>query len=86
MTTWKQIAERWRRLPEGEKRRIRLERIPRKVARSMAFAGEPVDEDTLERELARILQERSTAEERAPPGVEIQTEGVDGGSKDSFRL
>jgi hypothetical protein len=40
----KQVVARWRKLPVSEQRRIRLARIPRKVARSMAFEGEPVNQ------------------------------------------
>ncbi|NEV60662.1 hypothetical protein [Thiorhodococcus minor] len=58
-TDWKKIAADWRKLSPEEKRRIRLARIPRKVARSMAFAGDPVDETMLEEELRRLLEERA---------------------------
>ena len=51
---WKQTIERWRNLPPEEEARIRLARLPRKVARSMAFEGEPVDQRMLERELDRL--------------------------------
>ena len=37
---------------------MRLSRIPRKVARSMAFEGEPVDEKMLEEELQRLIEQR----------------------------
>lgn len=50
---WKAIVAEWRKLTAEEKRRIRLSRIPRKVARSMAFEGEPVDEKMLEEFLQR---------------------------------
>lgn len=50
---WKQIVERWRALSPEEQLRIRLSRIPRRVARSMAFEGEPVDERMLEAELGK---------------------------------
>ena len=53
-TDWKQITARWRKLTAEEKRRISLSRIPRKVARSMAFEGEPVDEGMLEEYLRRL--------------------------------
>lgn len=45
---WKAIVAEWRKLTAEEQRRIRLSRIPRKVARSMAFEGEPVDEKMLD--------------------------------------
>jgi len=54
-TNWKQVIERWQRLTPEEKLRIRLSRIPRKVARSMAFEGKPVDEKMLEAELGRRI-------------------------------
>lgn len=50
---WKTIVAEWRKLTAEEQRRIRLSRIPRKVARSMAFEGEPVDEKMLEEFLHR---------------------------------
>ncbi|KAB2930578.1 MAG: hypothetical protein F9K24_16175 [Leptonema illini] len=50
---WEQIVERWRALSPEEQLRIRLSRIPRRVARSMAFEGEPVDERMLEAELGK---------------------------------
>ncbi|QVL50396.1 MAG: hypothetical protein KFB96_08180 [Thiocapsa sp.] len=52
-TDWKAIVAEWRKLTAEEQRRIRLSRIPRKVARSMAFEGEPVDEKMLEEFLHR---------------------------------
>lgn len=51
---WKQTIERWRSLTRQEQARIRLVSLPRKVARSMAFEGEPVDQRILERELDRL--------------------------------
>jgi hypothetical protein len=56
---WKRSVRRWRQLSPEEQLRISLARIPRKVARSMAFEGEPVDEQMLERELKRLLEERA---------------------------
>lgn len=56
---WKRSVRLWRQLPPEEQLRIRLAGIPHKVARSMAFEGEPVDEQMLERELKRLLKERS---------------------------
>ena len=37
-----QAIKNWRALPEGEKLRRRWELLPRQVAASMAFEGEPV--------------------------------------------
>ncbi len=50
---WMKAIERWRKLPESEKHAIRWKMIPRSVAASMAFEGEPVDLATLEAEHAR---------------------------------
>ena len=55
-TNWQEAIRRWRQLAPEEQRRISLSRIPRKVARSMAFEGEPVDEEMLEAELERLLK------------------------------
>ncbi len=52
---WNINIQRWRNLTAEQQRRIRLSRIPGKVARSMAFEGEPVDRAMLERELQRLL-------------------------------
>jgi hypothetical protein len=57
---WKQVTERWQKLPPEEQLRIRLARIPHKVARSMAFEGEPVDEKMLEAELKRLTTPPAT--------------------------
>lgn len=57
---WKQVVEQWRKLSAQEQLRVRLSRIPRKVARSMAFEGEPVDEKMLEDELSRRVTPPST--------------------------
>lgn len=57
---WKQAIKRWRSLPPEEEARIRLARLPRKVARSMAFEGEPVDPHILERELERLARQPVT--------------------------
>lgn len=52
---WQQAIIAWRQLSPEEQRRIALLRIPRHVARSMAFEGEPVDERMLELHLERLL-------------------------------
>jgi len=57
---WKQAIEHWRALPREEQRRIHLSRLPRKVARSMAFEGEPVSQQILERELDRLTRQPVT--------------------------
>lgn len=51
---WKLAIKRWRSLTPEEQVRVRLASLPRKVARSMAFEGEPVDQRMLERELDRL--------------------------------
>jgi len=38
-----ECLQRWRALPRAERQRRRWQRIPRHVAASMAFEGEPVD-------------------------------------------
>jgi hypothetical protein len=50
---WKQAIQRWQALPPEEQSRLRRLRIPRNVAESMAFEGEPVDLRMLEAEHAR---------------------------------
>ena len=57
---WIEAVERWRKLPPKEKRRRRLEAIPRHVANSMAMEGEPVDEEWIRERLARHIQPRAT--------------------------
>jgi hypothetical protein len=67
---WQEDVRRWRQLPSEEQLRISLRRIPRKVARSMAFEGEPVDERMLEAELERILASRDVPIRLQPRGAE----------------
>ena len=55
---WIQAVQKWRKLTPEEQRRVRLKRLPRKVARSMAFEGEPVDQKMLEQELERLVRRR----------------------------
>ena len=43
MTAWQTNIERWRALPSDQRTREEWQRIPRQVAQSMAFEGEPVD-------------------------------------------
>lgn len=64
---WKSAIDRWRSLSPAEQRRIALARLPGKVARSMAFAGEPVDEAMLEAELERLMKGAGTSS-RQPGG------------------
>ena len=58
---WMEAVERWRSLPEEERRRRRLEAIPRHVANSMAMEGEPVDEAWIRERLARHIQPPATS-------------------------
>ena len=51
---WKTNIKRWRQLDPEKRRQIRLARLPSKVARSMAFEGEAVDQAMLEHELRRL--------------------------------
>jgi hypothetical protein len=57
---WQQVTRRWQGLPPEEQLRIRLSGIPRRVARSMAFEGEPVDERPLEAALSSRLAPSAT--------------------------
>jgi hypothetical protein len=50
---WIEAIRQWRALPEEEKLRRRLESIPRQVAQSFAFEGEPVELAEVEAEHAR---------------------------------
>jgi hypothetical protein len=61
---WKEAIREWRALPEEEQQRRRRASIPRKVARSMAFEGEPVDLGELDAWHARraMLSERPKQE------------------------
>ncbi len=59
---WKTAILRWRALSPQCKREIRIRRIPRKVARSMAFEGEAVDLELLEKELERLLTQHLSSE------------------------
>jgi hypothetical protein len=62
---WILAIHHWRSLPPEEQRGIRRARLPRKVARSMAFEGEPVDQAMLERELDRLTQQSATSKPRS---------------------
>lgn len=53
---WEQAIIQWRKLTPEERRRRDLEAIPRRVANSMAMAGEPVDEETIRELLARHVR------------------------------
>jgi len=55
---WVQAVQKWRKLTPQQQRQARLKRLPRKVARSMAFEGEPVDEKMLQQELEHLVRRR----------------------------
>ena len=59
----KSVTE-WRALTPEEQRRIRRAQIPRKVARSMAFAGEPVTEAWVEALRQRLNTPPDTSKPR----------------------
>jgi len=59
---WVKAIERWRSLPEEERRRRHLEAIPRHVANSMAMEGEPVDEEWIREQLADHLKSDGESE------------------------
>ena len=46
---WQESIQNWRRLPAEEQRRIWWALIPRRVAESMAYEGEPVELEWLEK-------------------------------------
>jgi hypothetical protein len=50
---WQNTIARWRKLPPQDKARRRWETVPERVARSMAFEGEPVSLQTLRETHAR---------------------------------
>ncbi|MCL4821254.1 MAG: hypothetical protein KJ067_19120 [Vicinamibacteria bacterium] len=65
--TWIDAIEHWRSLSPAEQRRRSLANLPRKVARSMAFEGEPVDQQMLEAELDRLLRSSAISTPRSEP-------------------
>jgi hypothetical protein len=62
---WIEAIKHWRSLSPSEQRRRALANLPRKVARSMAFEGEPVDQAMLEAELSRLTQQPATSTPRS---------------------
>jgi hypothetical protein len=58
---WIEAIRQWRRLSPEQQQQIRRQRLPRKVARSMAFEGEPVDQQMLEAELTRLTRQRANS-------------------------
>jgi hypothetical protein len=65
--TWLESIARWRALPPEEKMRIRLQRVPRQVAQSMAFEREPVSLSRLEELHGRLSTPRAASTPRAEP-------------------
>jgi len=57
---WREVTAAWQQLSPEEQLRRRLARIPEKVARSMAFEGEPVDIEMLKRHLDELLSNDQT--------------------------
>lgn len=56
--SWIKSIEEWRALTPEQQREICRRRLPGKVARSMAFEGEPVDQEVLEAELDRNYESK----------------------------
>jgi len=54
--SWIKSIEEWRALTPEQQREICRRRLPGKVARSMAFEGEPVDQKMLEEELVPLTE------------------------------
>ncbi|NQW03512.1 MAG: hypothetical protein HQ485_05735 [Acidobacteria bacterium] len=52
-----EAIRRWRALPPEEQRRQMLALIPEKVARSMAFEGEPVPPEWLEEQRLGVMSQ-----------------------------
>lgn len=67
---WREAIESWRGLSAEERLRREWERIPKNVAESMAFAGEPVDIEVLTTQHAR---------RPLPEGLRSGTLGSSGG-------
>ncbi len=65
LMNWTQAIRQWRLLTPEEQRQIRRRNLPRKVARSMAFEGEPVDQQMLEAELDRLTRPPGTSTPRS---------------------
>ena len=59
-----EAIRRWRALTPEEQRRLRLQRIPQKVARSMAFEGEPAPPGWVEAQ-QRLLAPPATSTPRS---------------------
>ncbi len=62
--TWIQAIQKWRAISPDNQRAIRLSHVPAKVAHSMAFEGEPVDQKILEAKLASLITPQGTLKPR----------------------
>ena len=62
---WKQAIKHWRALNPEQQRQIRRQRLPRMVAHSMTFEGEPVDQAMLEEALVHRTQRPVTSTPRS---------------------
>jgi hypothetical protein len=60
---WKEAIRRWQALSPDKQHLIRLRRIPRNVAESMAFEGEPVPQGWVE-EQERLIEEKLKQEKK----------------------
>ncbi len=64
---WQQAITNWRTLSPEEQHQRRWQRIPRNVAQSMAFEGEPVSLSMLEAEHARQPMPPATSKPVSEP-------------------
>ena len=62
--TWIQSIQKWQAISPDNQRAIRLSHVPAKVARSMTFEGEPVDQKMLEAKLASLITRQGTSKPR----------------------
>lgn len=63
---WIAAIRQWRLLTSEEQQSIRRRNLPGKIARSMAFEGEPVERQMLEAEHARLDGQRTS---KPPPAT-----------------
>lgn len=62
---WKLAITNWRKLPPERQKALRLSTAPGRVARSMAFEGEPVDQARLEAALKSRTMPPATSTPRS---------------------
>lgn len=62
---WKEAIRSWRRLTPEQRFRRHLAAIPRHVSLSMAMEGEPVAEDVIRKQLARLMSSSGRPEKIA---------------------